>query len=279
MIQRTIQHMQLLCSTGAFGRYPILIDHRDIAQYAPALPVSGFEIMYYPDWTPHIEKIAADLQATGLHFPALHVEKNAGPAMASADAQRRSQGRAWLCASCRLGKLVGARVAVFHLWAGPESDVHIERNLAILGECIEIAQAHEMELAVETVPCIKSTPLQVMQRVIEQDDRCLVALDTEFLAIHDQIETAVATDWLWADGRVCHIHLKDYDGEQYSAEGYRRYLHPGEGQLDFPQLFAQLRARGFGGNLSLEASVVGPDGSRDLVKLEQTLQRLHALVE
>jgi sugar phosphate isomerase/epimerase len=271
--------MQLLCSTGAFGRYPTLIDHMDIAIYAPPLPVAGFEIMYYPDWTPYIEEIAEDLQATGLRFPALHVEKNAGPAMASTDAQMRLQGRAWLSASCRLGKLVGARVAVFHLWATPESDEYIERNLAILSECIDIAQAHDMELAVETVPCVKSTPLQVIQRVIEQDERCLVALDTEFLAIHTQIEATLAADWLWAAGRVCHIHLKDYDGEQYTTEGYRRYLHPGEGLLDFPHLFACLRARHFSGNLSLEASVVGPDGTRDLTKLHQTLQGLDTLLQ
>lgn len=270
--------MQLLCSTGAFGRYPILIDHMDIAEYAPPLPVSGFEIMYYPDWTPHIERIAEDLVATGLRFPALHVEKNAGPAMTSADGETRSQGRAWLRASCRLGQLVGARVAVFHLWAAPESDGSIERNLAILGECIDIAQAHRMELAVETVPCVKSTPLEVMQRVIAQDDRSLVALDTEFLAIHNQIEATLAADWLWADGRVCHIHLKDYDGAQYTAEGYRRYLHPGEGQLDFTHLFARLKTRHFSGNLSLEASVVRPDGSRDLAKLLQTLGRLNTLL-
>lgn len=270
--------MQLLCSTGAFGRYPTLIDHMDIARYAPPLPVAGFEIMYYPDWTPHVESIASDLLTTGLRFPALHVEKNAGPAMAGTDAQMRTQGRMWLSASCRLGQLVGARVAVFHLWATPGSDTSIERNLAILGECIDIAQAHGMALAVETVPCVKSTPLEVIQRVIERDGRCLVALDTEFLAIHAQLEAALAADWLWADDRVCHIHLKDYDGAQYTAQGYRRYLHPGEGQLDFPHLFARLRARRFSGHLSLEASVVGPDGSRDLARLHRTLQGLNALL-
>ncbi len=270
--------MQLLCSTGAFGRYPTLIDHMDIAKYAPTLPAAGLEIMYYPDWMPYVEEIARDLLATGLRFPALHVEKSAGPALAGMDAQMRAQGRAQLNASCRLGKLVGARVAIFHLWASPESDEQIERNLAILGECVDIAQAHEMELAVETVPCLKSTPLEVMQRVIARDGRCCVALDTEFLAIHNQVEAALEADWLWTDGRVRHIHLKDYDGEQYTADGYRRYLHPGEGRLDFPHLFARLRERHFAGNLSLEASVVGPDGSRDLVKLHNTLESLNALL-
>ena len=134
--------MQLLCSSGAFGRYPVLIDHLDIARYAPPLPIDGIEIMYYPEWTSRVEEIAADLLATGLRFPALHAEKNAAPAMLSAEPAERARGREWLIGSCRLGQLVGARVAVFHLWGSPGSDEQIEQNLSILSECIDIAEAY-----------------------------------------------------------------------------------------------------------------------------------------
>lgn len=270
--------MQLLCSSGAFGRYPILIDHLDIARYAPPLPVDGIEIMYYPEWTPQVERIADDLLTTGLRFPAIHVEKSAGTALISEDTAEREQGRVWLTASCRLGQLVGARVAVFHLWGAPTSDEQIERNLTVLSECIDIAEAHNMELAVETIPCTKRTPLEVIQRVLEQDNRSRVALDTEFLAIHNQVEAALDADWLWSGERVRHIHLKDYDGKQYTADGYRRYLHPGEGHLDFAQLFARLKQRTFNGNLSLEASVVSPDGTRDTEKLQKSLENVHTMI-
>lgn len=270
--------MQLLCSTGAFGRYPTLIDHLDIAKYAPELPVDGLEIMYYPDWTPQIEQIAADLRATGLRFPALHVEKDAGPALISEDATKRAQGLVGLSASCQLGQLMGARVAVFHLWGMPGSDEQIERNLAALSKCIDIAEAHEMELAVETIPCLKSTPLEVVRRVVEHDSRCRVALDTEFLAIHGQMEEALEADWLWERDLVRHIHLKDYDGQQYTSGNYRRYLHPGEGKLDFPRFFTRLKERNFTGNLSLEASVVSPDGTRDIAKLQKSLEQLKMAV-
>jgi sugar phosphate isomerase/epimerase len=266
--------MQLLCSTGAFGRYPVLIDHHDIVLYGPTLPVDGLEVMYYPEWGTRLREIARDLLATGLLFPALHVEKNAGPAMLSTDPDEQAQGRSWLDASCQLAELLGARVAVFHLWGMPDSDEQIERNLAILPVCLEIAQAHGLELAIETIPCKRSTPLEVLRRVLDVDNRCVVALDTEFLAIHGQMDEALDADWLWQDGRVRHIHVKDYDGQQYDANNYRRYLHPGEGNLDFARLFARLRERHFAGNLSLEASVVSPDLSRDLAKLQHTLQRL-----
>ena len=270
--------MQLLCSSGAFGRYPVLIDHLDIARYASPLPIDGVEIMYYPEWTPRVEEIATDLLATGLCFPALHVEKNAAPAMLSADATERAQGRAWLAGSCYLGKLVGAHVAIFHLWGSPGSDEQIERNLSILSECIDIAEAYGMELAVETIPCVKSTPLAVIQRVVERDRRSKVALDTEFLAIHNQIEQALNSAWLWSPGLVRHIHLKDYDGQQYTPEGYRRYLHPGEGKLDFAQIFARLKQLQFSGNLSLEASVVSPDYTRDSAKLLSSMEHLRVLL-
>lgn len=271
--------MQLLCSSGAFGRYPVLIDHRDIIRYAPSLPVDGIEIMYYPEWTPHIEQIASDLLATGLRFPAVHVEKNAGPALLSADETEHAQGRAWLAASCRLGQLVGAQVAVFHLWSMPGSDENIERNLAVLGECIDIAEEHEMELAVETIPCVKSTPLDVIQQVIGRDSRSRVALDTEFLAIHGQVELALEAEWLWSNDLVKHIHLKDYDGQQYTADGYRRYLHPGEGKLDFAHFFTRLQQRNFHGNLSLEASVVSPDKTRDSAKLHSSLENIRGMLQ
>lgn len=271
--------MQLLCSSGAFGRYPVLIDHLDIALYAPPLPIDGIEIMYYPEWTPRIEEIASDLLATGLRFPAIHVEKSAASLMIDSDEAKQALGRSWLDASCRLGQLVGARVAVFHLWSMPDSDEHIERNLAILGECIDIAEKYEMELAVETIPCVKSTPLEIIQRVIEQDERCRVALDTEFLAIHGQIEPALDAPWLWSSDLVRHIHLKDYDGQQYTTDGYRRYLHPGEGKLDFAHLFARLQQQGFQGNLSLEASVVSPDKVRDSAKLQSSLTSIRAMLQ
>ncbi|HEY3991243.1 MAG TPA: TIM barrel protein, partial [Ktedonobacteraceae bacterium] len=148
----------------------------------------------------------------------------------------------------------------------------------ILSECIDIAEEYSMQLAVETIPCVKSTPLEIIQRVIERDNRSRVALDTEFLAIHKQIEQALDSSWLWSPGLVQHIHLKDYDGQQYTPEGYRRYLHPGEGKLDFAWIFAALKQRQFNGNLSLEASVVSPDYTRDSAKLLSSLEHLRAML-
>lgn len=269
-----MEKIQLLCSTGAFSRFPDLTDYQSILKYGPMLAVDGLEVMFFPGWTDDIEHIAAGLRASGLRFPAIHAEKGIGPALISAQSAEREQGWRWLQAGCRLGQVVGAKTLVFHLWGLPDSDDRLADNLAILPDCITMAEQYGLTLAVETVPCRSGDTLGNARRAIEHDKRCRVALDTEFLALHQQLETALDVGWLWQDQRICHIHIKDYDGAMYSTDNYRRYLHPGEGTIDFHHFFAALRARHYNGCISLEASIVNRDGTRDIEKLKHTLELL-----
>ncbi len=270
--------MHLLCSTGTISRFPDLTDYRSILTYGPELEVDGFELMFYPDWTPEIEHIAAELGKSGLCFPTLHAEKGIGPALVSSQQEEREQGWQWLQASCQLGSLLGSKLLIFHLWGLPGSDERIEQNLQHLEDCITFAEEFGLELAVETVPCRKADPLSNVWRAIEQDSRSLVALDTEFLAMHKQLEAALQADRLWQHHRVRHVHIKDYDDGMYSTDNYRRYLHPGEGCINFPQLFEALRQRNFSGYISLETSVVNRDGTRDIHQLKQSLTMLRHFV-
>jgi sugar phosphate isomerase/epimerase len=269
--------IQLLCSTGTFSRYPDLTDYRPILIYGPGLEVDGFELMFYPDWTPEVEQIASAVGKSGLHFPAIHAEKGIGPALVSAQAQEREQGWQWMEASCRLGSLLGANILVFHLWGLPGSDEQIEQNLQTLEGCLGLTERYGLELAVETIPSRRADPLRNVRRAIEQDTRCVVALDTEFLALHNQLEEALHTDWLWQENRVRHVHIKDYAAGTYSTDNYRRYLHPGEGRIDFMQFFTALKQRSFSGYISLEASVVNRDGTRDMQRLKRSLTMLRQL--
>ncbi len=105
-----------------------------------------------------------------------------------------------------------------------------------------------------------------------------MALDTEFLAMHNQLESALEADWLWQHKRVCHIHIKDYDGNVYSTDNFRRYLHPDEGNINFPKFFDALKLQCFNGYISLEASVVNHNGIRDINKLKQSLSMLQEML-
>jgi sugar phosphate isomerase/epimerase len=270
--------MQLLCSTGTFSRFPDLTDYRSILEFGPWLEVDGFELMFYPDWTNEIERIATELLKSGLRFPTIHAEKGIGPALVSSRPEEREQGWQWMQASCQLGNLLEANLLIFHLWGLPGSDERIEQNLQHLESCMKIAGDFGLKLAVETIPCQQHDPLSNVRRAIEQEPHVLVALDTEFLAMHNQLDTALEADWLWQHNRVCHVHIKDYGGGLYSTDNFRRYLHPGEGCINFPKFFDTLRMRNFSGSLSLETSVVNRDGTRDIQKLKKSLSMLRDMI-
>ncbi len=245
--------MRLLCSTGTFSRFPDLTDYRSILAYGPGLEVDGFELMFYPDWTADIEHIAVELRKSGLLFPAIHAEKGIGPALVSSQLEVREQGWQWMQASCQLGNLLGAGILIFHLWGLPGSDERIEQNLQRLEDCITLTEEFGLELAVETIPCRRADPLSNVRRAIDQDRRSQVALDIEFLAMHNQLQTALETDWLWQQ-------------------------NPGEGRINFTQFFEALRQRNFTGNISIESSVVNRDGTRDIHRLMKGLTMLRQFV-
>jgi sugar phosphate isomerase/epimerase len=270
--------MQLLCSTGTFSRDPDYTDYRAVVVYGPGLEVDGFEVMFYAGWYAEVEHIAAELRRSGLRFPAVHVEKSIGTLLGSSQPEKREQGIERFAANCRLGSLLGARVLVLHLWGLPELDEQLERNLQGLEACLAVAEQSGLHLAVETIPGSKADPLSNVRRAVDQDERCTVALDTEFLALYHQLEAALNSDWLWQKVRVRHIHIKDFDGHPFLGDQRRRYLHPGEGYIDFTHFFDGLKQRRFTGNISLEASAIRRDGSIDMERLKVSLAMLRGCI-
>ncbi|HEX8730955.1 MAG TPA: hypothetical protein VF725_02740 [Ktedonobacterales bacterium] len=75
--------MRVLCSTGAFTRTSDPLSHEAILRYGPQFDVDGFEVLFYPRWYPEQERIARALSASGLDFPAIHVEKSIGEILGS----------------------------------------------------------------------------------------------------------------------------------------------------------------------------------------------------
>jgi sugar phosphate isomerase/epimerase len=267
----------LLCSTGAFSRDPDLTDHRAVLRYGPGLAVDGFEVIFYADWYGKVERIAADLTSTGFSFPVVHAEKSIGAAVASYSTDDARVGYERLAENCLLAKMLGARFVVLHLWAYPDSTEVLERDLRALPPCLDVAEMFGLGLAVETVPSAASDALAMTQRAMERDGRCLVALDTEFLAYHGQLDAALGADWLWEGGRMRHAHIKDYDGEMFTPDNRRRYLHPGEGDIPFARFFSGLSDRGFEGAVSLEATVVGKNADVDAPRLIESIATLRKL--
>ncbi len=266
----------LLCSTGAFSRYPDYTFYRDVLEYGPQLDVDGLEVMFYTAWYPEIERIASDLQRSGIVFLAVHAEKNIGLGLGRADRAEREQAVRNLSVNCQLAHQIGAPTVILHLWGWPELDDHLAYNFEFLHECMDIADSYNLKIAIETIPCRVSTPLTNVHQAVDLDPRSQVALDTEFLALHGQISEVFEQPWLWQDQRVRHIHIKDFNGEGLAVNGRRRYLHPGEGVIDFPAFFSHLHRQGYQGNISLESPVLDGEGHVNLPKLKSSLASLRA---
>lgn len=269
--------MQVLCSTGAFTRSSDPLSHEAVLRQAQGLIADGLELIFYPRWYQEQERIAHALRSCSFPFPVLHMEKSIGECFGSDLASERELGVLRFEQNCAFAQQLGTQVAVLHLWGLPSSDLQLERNLQPLTRCLDLAEQYGLELAIETIPCAHADPLTNIRRAVERDPRTRVALDTEFLAWHDQLEAVFTASWLWQTTVVRHVHLKDYNTSLTSQKG-RRYLHPGEGQIDFRRFVQQLQACGFEGTLSLEARAINQDGQVDLARIQTSLQFIRHLV-
>lgn len=251
--------MRVLCSTGVFTRTSDPRSHEAILHYGSQFAVDGYEVIVYPGWYAALDEVSQALRASGLAFPVVHVEKGVGEKFGSGEVSVRAQGVADFERNCDFAQRLGANLVVLHLWGLPESDTHLERNLRLLPRCLDIAAHYGLALAIETIPGIAADPLANIAQVIACDARACVALDTEFLAMHDQLDYVFAAAWVWEGSLVQHVHLKDFAANAGDATA-RRYLYPGDGQIDFGSFVRRLRSVGFDGALSLEARGIDGEG-------------------
>jgi sugar phosphate isomerase/epimerase len=259
--------MRILCSTGAVTRHPTRADFRLIAD-ARDFPCAGFELSIYPSWIDDVDAVADGIAALELPIEVAHAEKTVGARLSEGD--RGAVAR--LERSARLAERVGARLLVLHLWELPLGDRHLERNLALLPACADVAERAGLTLGVETIPCSVGSPLANVSRAVEREPRCVAVLDTEFLGLHDELEAAPD-----ADLPVGHVHVKDFAGEIRQGDPRKPYLLPGEGTLGLDAFLDRLRASGYDGTVTLEASAVDPDGGLDRDRLAEIAAALRAL--
>jgi sugar phosphate isomerase/epimerase len=244
-----------LLPTGSVTRKPDFTDHLRILEHVPP---ADLELSIYDVWD---ERVIDDLH--GLPIVTAHAEKSIGATLSGDDPALNQ-----FALNCRIAGALGAETLVFHLWELPDGDRYLGRNLAHLPGLIDTAEEHGLTLAVETIPCTVGSPVDNVRRACERDPRCRVTLDTEFLALHGQLEGAQEL----AD-RLAHVHVKDFDPAVWGTKP-RRYLLPGEGVLD---LDAFLERLAWDGTLTLELSAVLDDGGIDADRLEDAATWLRRL--
>ncbi len=259
----------ILASSGILVRDPHQTDHHAILEHASKLGTTAFELQLQQAWYGHLDEVVEDLRGSDLSFPVVHAAKKIGAGLGSDQGDEAEEALASLEVNCRAAAAFGAATLVLHLWEDPTSDDRIELNLDRLPACLDTAEAYGMALAIETVQGRAGTPLANLQLAVERDPRARVTLDTEFLGFHGQLAESVAADWLWAENRVRHVHLKDFNGRLRDEHGGRRHLLPGEGALDLQGFLNGLTERGYKGAFTLEGNAVRDDGAFDDARLEQ----------
>ncbi len=261
-------------STGAFSRFPEYAAPEAVAEGMRRLEGAEiFEVLVFGHWEDP-EAAGRTLAAAGRPVAVVHGVKHIGGLLGSAEAEERRRGQALALQAVRIAGLVGAPAVNVHLWDLPGSDRNLERNLEALVELLPAVSAAGTRLLVETVPCQAAVPWEGVQRALDHAERVLgaegpssalgVNLDLEFLAWHQGLEITLgeyAPRWA---GRLGNVHVRDYDGRPFDEAGRRRYVNPGDGQLDLPRIFAQLAAAGYRGPLIFEGNVTRV-GERDAV--------------
>lgn len=275
---RDRQTPRLLCSTGAISRGPDATAESRVIGYGPRLAADGLEVMIYATWYGRLDEIAGRFRELEGPMPVTHGEKSIGPDLVARDAADRDRAFARFEENCRFTAAIGADRIVLHLWGLPDGDALIDRQLEALPRLLDIADHHAVTLAVEAIPCIVSDPLTVIRRVLDADDRARVAIDSEFLAMHGQLDAVFEAGWLWASSSVVHVHVKDFDGQLLDETGRRRYLLPGQGTIDFERWFGHLADKGYHDAITLEAPVVDDTGHVDVDAANASLDGLRTRI-
>lgn len=263
--------MQLLCSTGAFSRHPDRCDPPTVASGIRALGAAGIEVIFYTPWYDDIDRAAAEIRAAGAALPVVHTEKSIGGLASSSAPGDHERAVELLTANCRLAQELGARTLVLHLWSQPDTEQTLATALEALPRLLDAAAAHDLDLSVETIWRTSGSPLAAIHRALAADARTRVTLDTEFLAVHGELEAALEDDQLWASGAVDHVQIKDSGGSLLGEDGRRTYLHPGQGSANLEGFMRGLHARGYTGTVSLEASAVLDAATVDLARIHESL--------
>ncbi len=92
--------MRILCSTGVFTRSSDPLSHEAILRYGPQLLVDGFEVIFYPRWYAILDQMTGALRASGLAFPAIHIEKSVSVAFGDSRLSEREEGIARFERNC-----------------------------------------------------------------------------------------------------------------------------------------------------------------------------------
>lgn len=272
----------VLCSTGALitrfnGRDP-----RKLKDMLPQIQADGLEFMIYPSWDDKLDEVREAMLSlvneSGAFIPVVHADKRIGELLSLGSDEELEEAEARFIRGCGIARELGAELMVLHLWGGPASDHHIERNFSVLGDYYAVAEKHGLLLTIENVICAESSPLEHVKRMMRDFPQARFTIDTKMAEFHLELPATVSCEELW-QGRLSHLHVNDYAGG-YKDFSDLRVRHIGEGHVDFEPFFKRVITSGYAGYATVESTSVLPDGTVDMEKLNRSLNTVkNALVQ
>ena len=274
---------KLLVSTGT------MVGHENGFNYKRALSeiyaltekglADGAELMMLKHYYDKKDAVCAAVRASGVTPYVIHCEKEIGTMISQAaklDAEGINDGADALFSSaielfrlnCTFGEALSIPRMVLHLWGGIDSDRYVEYNVSKFAKLCKIAAEHGIRILVENIPSNCHDPLSNWRRLMPTLGDAGLIFDTRFGKLHEQSADILSDRDVTS--KIEHVHVSDFAGKYREFTALRPILHPGEGTIDFSEVFALLRGIGYVGSVTLESPImVGEE--LDIPKIEKTL--------
>ena len=269
---------KILCSTGALIGRPNNRDYRLLKELSGKLSCDGFEFMMYSTWYPEKERLVDALLSYGLFIPVIHCDKLLGESFALGEASEEYNNAVSLFeTNCIIGKALGAKKAVLHLWNGLISDKHIENNMKAYSVLAQIAKNYSLTLLIENVVCSGKDPFFHWTSLKEMYPDISFIFDTKMAAFHGQLDLLYSEEysWLTEEKHILHYHVNDYGGG-YKDWKNLRTLPIGQGSIDFERFFRFVNSKGYNDTFTVESTAFDETGKVDTEMLNRQFDLLRA---
>ena len=273
---------KVLCSTGTVIGRLNGFDYTLMKEYADKIKCGGYEFMTEPFWNSEedIDKIISSLSPLNLNFETLHMDKHIGDMISKNEPGDIDGALRIFELNCKAAAELGARLLVLHLWGGYDSDRHIDINIKVCGDLLDIAGKYNLVLTVENVVCNTYNALLHMKKLYETyGNNIKFTIDVRHAEFHKMLRETCEADYLWENNLVPHFHIADYKGEYMDWSKLRPVLTPGEGDVDFVYLFDFLKRIDYKGSFTLEAGARNEAGTAlDFDKLNKSLDFIYNMI-
>jgi len=112
-------------------------------------------------------------------------------------------------------------------------------------------------LTLEIVPYLQNPHMFIQEQInYHQNHQIGVTVDIEHMHL-----TGLKMEWMieWFGDKILNVHLRDSDGSLLDANGRRKYLVPGEGNLDLQGILEILQQSNYDKALTIEVSFKEPE--------------------